>query len=257
MTATYRLEELWRAMRRHYPKQAGTGKLLDQGAFSMLQRALEKPAAERFVRPTARRWSAQVDGWLFPLDRQRRREAMLALTYRGLVNLKSPFELALYPRLIWELQPRTIIELGSFQGGSGLWLADQASALCARPCAVHSFDLHHRCVSRRARHPRLHFHRADLSDPDSIDVEWLAKLHHPWLVIDDAHTSVLNVFLVFDRLARRGDYYVIEDVFISVNAEVVAAGRIIEDLGWRVDTHYTDAFGYNVTCAPNGWLRKS
>lgn len=70
----------------------------------------------------------------------------LALTYKGLINIKTPFDLALYARLIWELQPKTILELGSFQGGSALWFADHMSVLCEVPGEVHSFELHTRCI---------------------------------------------------------------------------------------------------------------
>lgn len=59
-------------------------------------------------------------------------ERALGKTYRGSILLKTPFDLALYPKLIWELQPRTILELGSYQGGSGLWFSDNMSVLCEK-----------------------------------------------------------------------------------------------------------------------------
>ncbi len=33
-------------------------------------------------------------------------------------------DLAIYARLMWELKPRTVIEVGTAKGGSALWLAD-------------------------------------------------------------------------------------------------------------------------------------
>ena len=59
--------------------------------------------------------------------------------WKGIRNLKSPWELALYPMLLWELKPRTILEIGAFEGGSALWLADTAKSLGV-PCHVYSFD---------------------------------------------------------------------------------------------------------------------
>jgi cephalosporin hydroxylase len=38
--------------------------------------------------------------------------------WRGIPNIKGPFDLALHPLLAWKLKPRTVIEIGSFQGGS-------------------------------------------------------------------------------------------------------------------------------------------
>jgi hypothetical protein len=43
--------------------------------------------------------------------------------------VKSPFELALDPLLLWNLKPRTILEIGSKEGGSALWFADMATML--------------------------------------------------------------------------------------------------------------------------------
>ena len=37
---------------------------------------------------------------------------------------------------------------------------------------------------------------------------------------------------------------------------IVAGSQVFEDAGWVVDTDYTDAYGYNVTCSPNSWYRK-
>ena len=213
---------------------------------------------ERFVKIASRSWSCSVNGWSHPNWRQLSPESALALTYKGLVHLKTPFDQVLYARLLWELQPRTILELGSFQGASGLWLADQASLLCAEATEVHSFDLHPECVSPDAKHPRLHFHRVDLQDFRTFDERLLRRLPHPWLVIDDAHVDIFKVFLQLDPFLHSGDYYVFEDVFVHPNAQTIAlATQIFEQEGYLVDKYYTDAFGYNVTSCPNGWLRKS
>lgn len=45
-------------------------------------------------------------------------------TYRGLPLIKTPFDFALYHLLLWNLKPKTIIEIGSFAGGSALWMGD-------------------------------------------------------------------------------------------------------------------------------------
>jgi cephalosporin hydroxylase len=48
----------------------------------------------------------------------------MAYTYRDIPCLKDPIDLALYMKLIWELKPGSIIEIGSFQGGSAIFYAD-------------------------------------------------------------------------------------------------------------------------------------
>ncbi|MGY4353110.1 cephalosporin hydroxylase [Bradyrhizobium sp. GM7.3] len=96
------------------------------------------------------------------------------MTYKGLILLKTPFDQALYSE---ELQPKTILELGSYHGGSGLWLADLMSMLCENPGEVHSFDLHTECIHEDARkHPLLTFHQTDLSDLANRNENLLMRL---------------------------------------------------------------------------------
>ena len=46
--------------------------------------------------------------------------------------------MAIYTKLIWDLKPATLIEVGTLKGGSALWLADMLSAagLAARVVSV-------------------------------------------------------------------------------------------------------------------------
>ncbi len=173
--------------------------------------------------------------------------------YKGLLNVKSPIDIALYSMLIWELKPATIIEFGSFQGGSGLWLADQLQAQLGAG-AVHSFDINPEAVSERARHPLLTFHQADLREPGTLAAELFQKLPHPWLVIDDAHVNVLGVLDWVSQFTAPGDYYVIEDVVGMLPASEL--GQLLASRQFLVDTFYCDNYGYNLTISPNGWLRR-
>lgn len=257
----------WEAAHKYYPDQIKPGGLLDQkildGFGNALNSVVNADYSDRFAKPSARVWNSTIDPWSFPINGSAtpKRSATLgalALTYKGLINFKTPFDLALYVRLIWELQPRTILELGSFQGGSGLWLADHMSLLCESPGEVHSFDLHSKCVHENAKkHPLLTFHQANLLDVDTVDKDLLRRLPHPWLVIDDAHVQVFSVFSYLSHFLVSGDYYVIEDVPIWANKEIIEGFQLVEQSEFLVDTYYTDAFGFNLTCAPNAWLRKS
>jgi cephalosporin hydroxylase len=254
---SYRHSEFIRACELHYPDDFERGGLLDQGAYDLIVAATAPVEFEtRFVRPTARSPRAAVDGWAFPM-RGDLGVAARTLTYRGLINLKSPFDLALYTRLLWELQPRTVLELGSYQGGSSLWFADQAEILCEHSVEVHSFDVRPLCISDQARHPRLTFHAADLTDPEGLPLSEIGGWPHPWLVVDDAHANVTGVLEVLDRHLSIGDYYVVEDVGLSWPVtSIVAMANAFERRGYMVDTEYADGFGPNVTCAPNSWFRK-
>jgi cephalosporin hydroxylase len=180
-----------------------------------------------------------------------------AQTYKGLLNLKPPGDLVLYSSLIWELQPKTIIEFGSFQGGSSLWFADQLEAVCGTG-EVHSYELLDKCIHPLAVHPRLTFHRADLRDLSTLDRHLWERLPHPWIVVDDAHENLQQLLPFVVSFMHRGDYYVLEDIFAdyATPATIAKAAAAFDALGLTIDSKYTDAFGYNVTASPNSWLRK-
>ncbi|RNJ41178.1 hypothetical protein B5V01_26165 [Mesorhizobium erdmanii] len=243
----------WEAAHKNYPDQTKPGGNLDW--IIEISSVVNADCSDRFAKPSARGWNSYFHAKLFP-DRSTKVGA-LAQTYKGLLNIKSPFDLHLYTRLIWELQPRTILELGSLQGGSALWFADQLSVLCENKGEVHSFDINTECIHPDATHPMLKFHQVDLSNVDNFDENLLNNLPHPWLVVDDAHIQVFPVFSYLGQFLVSGDYYVIEDDPMRVDKEIIDGLALVEQSGFLIDTYYTDAFGANLTCAPNAWLRKS
>ncbi|WOH75658.1 CmcI family methyltransferase [Bradyrhizobium sp. NDS-1] len=246
-------ETFSKTVHENYPDQLGSEGNL--GWAMELCSVVDTTSSDRFVKPSARGWKSSLHPKLFP-NRSTKLGA-LALTYKGLMNVKTPFDLALYTRLIWELQPRTILELGSLQGGSGLWFADHMSVLCEDSGEVHSFDLNNKCIHENAKHPLLTFHQVDLADVANFDEKLLMRLPHPWLVIDDAHVQIFSIFSHLDRFLISGDYYVIEDNPLNADKEIIDGLQLVEQSGFLIDTYYTDAFGSNLTCAPNAWLRKS
>ncbi|WP_027574555.1 CmcI family methyltransferase [Bradyrhizobium sp. WSM1743] len=247
----------WEAAHKNYPQQMSSDGLLDQwGMFEAIKNVVNADHSDRFAKPSERDWMISIYPWTF--DKRSTKVGALAKTYKGLIFLKTPFDIALYPRLIWELQPRTILELGSYQGGSALWFADNMSVLCELTGEVHSFDLHTECIHDDARkHPLISFHQVDLSDVNNFDEDLLKTLPHPWLVIDDAHVKIFSTFSYLNNFLVSGDYYVIEDNPVRANKTIIDGFELIERSGFLIDTYYTDSFGANLTCAPNAWLRKS
>lgn len=247
-----RLKEVWadeysNALKEHYPELTWT-----QATSSFLE---EFPADYgtkfRYQKPTER-GSSGVTGWIS--NRFSPANAVVSKTYKGLLCHKSPIDLFLYSACLWEVKPKTVIELGAFHGGSGLWLADQMECMNIDG-EVHSYELLIKAVSPRAKHEKLHFHCADLKNLASFNIEHLKNLPHPWLIIDDAHVNVLNTLSFFREFMKDGDYFIKEDT-CSLGSTVDNAEYLIlaEGLGFVVDRIYADAFGYNVTTAKNTWF---
>ncbi len=191
----------------------------------------------------------------------------LSYTYKGVPCLKSPIDLAIYLSLLWNEKPRTILEIGSKEGGSALLFHDVAAAFELGATVV-SIDL-----EKPANPPPgdVRFLEGDVTNLDAVFEEHgLFSLPRPWLVVEDsAHTysACLAALEFFRRHLRPGELLVIED---GVLAELGLSedydggpNRAIADFfvrwprAFEVVTGYCDMFGTNATYNPNGYLRRS
>jgi cephalosporin hydroxylase len=193
-------------------------------------------------------------------------QGAMAYRYRGVPMLKNPFDMAIYPLVLAEARPRTIIEIGSHLGGSALWFADICGNLGMETQVV-SVDL----VPVSDLHdPRLRFLGGDaLSLGDTLTEAVLEGLPRPWAVIEDsAHTYAVTraVLAFFDRRMAAGEYLVVEDAILGDMrvAELYDGGpgrAIAEFLGaaggrYGVERRFCDYFGRNVTWNVDGYLRR-
>lgn len=176
---------------------------------------------------------------------------------------KNPFDLSLYSMLLDEVQPQTIIEIGSYRGGSALWFADrcpQAQVISIDVEAVGDLD-----------HPRIRFLAGDADDLSAVlPSAFLETIARPLLVIEDSsHQSgtVRAVLEFFDPWMRPGEYLVVEDgnviamgvaddfdggPLVGIRAFLASAGD-----RWEIDRRYCDHFGHNVTWNVDGYLRRT
>jgi cephalosporin hydroxylase len=168
--------------------------------------------------------------------------------WKGLPLFKGVFDAAVYPLLLMELRPATIIEFGSEAGASAVWLADLAATLGVQ-CHLYSIDLEPPALT----HERVTFLRGDSNVvAEALPSSWLKTLPHPWLVIEDAHVNIGGVLAHLADHLRSGDYVVIEDA----NAERDIGLHLLSHPGQvLVDTFFTDYFGCNATCSPDQILR--
>lgn len=212
-----------------------------------IERVLE--AAARMARPRLVSWTeraaesgagaADVDPVAFILSQG----APMPPTWRGLPLFKCVYDMALYPMLLDELRPATILELGSGAGASAMWLADQAAALGVQAHVV-SIDL----APPSLRHPGVTFLRGDCANlAPALDAANLAQRHRPWLVIEDAHVAVPAVLRMLDGHLRSGDYLVVEDS--ATKLDDLADFMAPAGARYRLDTAYLDRFGRNATSA--------
>jgi cephalosporin hydroxylase len=189
-------------------------------------------------------------------------------SYMDVPLLKNPFDLAIYANLLWTLNPRTIVEVGSKSGGSALWFAHQMDAF-RRECRIVSIDL---VRVENISHPRIVFLEGDANHLEQTEgIDWASDLEPPLLIIDDANHEASTCMRIADfihPLLRSGDYLVIEDGIISdlypdayPNASSgphVAIRHILERYRglYVIDRVHCDMFGYNATWSTNGFLKR-
>jgi cephalosporin hydroxylase len=189
----------------------------------------------------------------------------LAYTYKGIPTLKDPFDWALYPKLLWDVRPHTIIEVGSNQGGSAAWLADTMRAY-GLACQIHSIDINRVAL----RLPDVVFHQGDANLLErSFSADFMRSLPRPLLVIEDAShqmATTLAVLNFFHNWLATGEYIIIEDGIITDMGDAGAYGggpraAVEHFIGnhpseYEIDSRYCDRFGANVTWNVNGFLRR-
>jgi cephamycin C biosynthesis protein len=131
--------------------------------------------------------------------------------WRGLRLLKDPETQAAYHDLLWELRPRTIVELGVYSGGSLVWFRD-LTRLMGIDCRVVGFDKDlANCQIPSSEMSAIELHEADCAVEENLGL--LQAVDHPLLIIDDAHRNTFNIMRwAVDELLCVGDYFVIEDM---------------------------------------------
>ena len=187
--------------------------------------------------------------------------------YRGRAFVKSPFDIVLYLQLLERLRPRTVIEIGAYQGGSVLWFADMLAALGVPPRLI-SVDLKVPDLDD----PRITVLKGDAAAlADVLSPELVSSFERPLLVIDDSahyYDTTTAVLTFFHPILHAGDYIVIEDGVVDQIHEpfyrryengpnrAVAAFLEQHHDAYIVDRDLCDFYGKNVTYNPNGWLRR-
>ncbi|MFZ4855249.1 MAG: class I SAM-dependent methyltransferase [Desulfuromonadaceae bacterium] len=188
-------------------------------------------------------------------------------TYRGIPMIKNPFDFAIYPLLIWNAKPKTIIEIGSKNGGSAIWMGDMFDNY-GIDGHIYSIDI---IKVKKISHPRVTFLEGNgRALHETLSPQFFESLPRPLLVIEDADHSYetsKHVLQLFHQHLMPDEYIVIEDGIISDLAQDPDCNsgphRAIKEFlaehrgEYEIDGDYCDYFGYNLTWCTNGFLKKN
>ena len=198
--------------------------------------------------------------------------------HRGLQIVKAPEDLLVYQQMFWHIKPRTVIELGTFAGGSAIWMGDMFKTI-ELDCHCYSVDIDHSLLSddaRRMKPDNVTFLLGDCNVIDkTLTPKMLSELPRPLILIDDAHVNIFNNLCYFHKYLQVGDYVVMEDT--SPDVPTLAGGGLCFDYvpvgsnskldelkkfvaeheeEYAVDSYFTDFYGYNFFTSWNAIIRR-
>jgi tetratricopeptide (TPR) repeat protein/cephalosporin hydroxylase len=158
---------------------------------------------------------------------------------------KMSSDCVLYWMILQEVQPTVIIELGSGDGGSAIWLADMARALGINT-HIYSYDINEL---------NLDYEGVTFIKYDLMNINQRSKPPY-WeffigrkLLIEDAHVNLANILNLFDDILVKDDYVILEDS--DSKQELIHDFMFKKGSKYKVDQFFLDFFGKNITCSKN------
>ena len=157
---------------------------------------------------------------------------------------KTANDMVIYSMLLNELRPEIIVEFGSGNGGSAVWMADICKSL-GLDCHIFSYDI---------KKPSFNYNDITFVEFDinTLDIDKKLPLfdgsnNKRILVIEDAHVNVSSVLHTVNKFLKSGDYLIVEDS--DSKQKYIEEFTKKEPQKFMVDQYYLDFFGINMTCS--------
>jgi cephalosporin hydroxylase len=184
------------------------------------------------------------------------------VTYRGVKTIKCPFDFVIYQMIIFEIKPDLVIEIGTNNGGSALYLADLLNI--NNKGEIHTIDIENKIDPLALAHPRIKFFGNGYEGYD-LDA---AKNYETVLIIEDAshmYKDTLNALIKFGSLVTKDSYFIVEDGIVDAlglsrkfeGGPLRAIREFMKgNTDYVIDRKWCDLFGKNATFNVDGYLKK-
>lgn len=127
---------------------------------------------------------------------------------------KFPLDAWIYQEILAEIEPDVIVEIGNFQGGGTLFLANMLDLI--HKGRIIAIDIDQSKID--FTHPRITWITGDANSPDVLmKVKSRVKPDEKVIVIEDSsHTyeNTLSVLRNYAKLVSVGSYFIVEDGII-------------------------------------------
>lgn len=131
--------------------------------------------------------------------------------HQGWAIVKCPLDLHQYHEIIWQTKPELIVETGTYQGGSALWLANQLDLYDQGE--VISIDIN--TGVELPEHERIRYFEGMSSTDLRVleEVRTIAAGKKTMVVLDSYHSAphVLKELKLYGPLVTKGQYLIVED----------------------------------------------
>ena len=124
--------------------------------------------------------------------------------WKDLTLMKDPMTLSIYLQLLQDVKPKTILEFGTYEGGSSLWMKDMTKSL-GFECEIYTFDIDENKV-KLTQDDDINFYCLDNYDIKKFVVDnknLLSNLESPILVFEDSHENVIEVLTEIDQFLSK------------------------------------------------------
>jgi cephalosporin hydroxylase len=135
--------------------------------------------------------------------------------YLGRKVLKPPFDWFVLGDILYETKPEVVIEIGSYEGGTTLWMAHQMDSMEFDGNII-GIDITEKCLS--VKHPRITWVIGNALDSSTIArVEELCAGRQGMVVEDSDHKyhvtkAILESYCRFVAVDR---YFIVEDTIVE------------------------------------------
>jgi cephalosporin hydroxylase len=184
------------------------------------------------------------------------------LSWFGYQILKCPLDLWIYQELIVKTRPGVIVETGTFEGGSALFMAMIFDHIGAG--RIISVDIEHK--AHRPVHPRIRYVTGSSTDPAIVSAVMSDVGTESAMVILDSDHSANHVYdeiLAYKKLVPRDGYMIVEDTNVNGHptfpqfgpGPMEALDRFLgESSEFKIDERCQR---FMMTLNPRGYLRRT